>query len=401
MTSPAFEPRPVPPPVVHPSRPASRAAAPGGRPPVPPTTTGGGGGGGGSTPAGPDLSAFMDQILGSRRGRDLAASGSVCRALDAGIGRSESLNALLSGAYWTGVLHTRHFRDTVERFDAWAPDRTILVAHAGGTRFDLLVMSSAHRGAPVVLPLRVGAYEVSDAFRGAQESGRSTMALKVRRGYYGGGGMPELHRAVREIAAAATFGAVLMTTPSESQTCVPVPAQGICLPARKDHQATAGVVLSRAGETLVTTVRHVLPEKGDEILVGNRAGRVVARDELTDSCLIAVPGLPSCRTEGLAGIAPRILPAFVRGHFNRVRYGRMETVITGADMSIFEYQTEFASKFYTSPDTMPGDSGTALIDDGDHLVAFAVRRSSAGGRHPAYSTWVCAEQTTKRLEIEI
>ncbi len=152
---------------------------------------------------------------------------------------------------------------------------------------------------------------------------------------------------------------------------------------------------------LVTTVRHVLPPDGDELLVGTRTGRVVARDELTDSCLIAVPGLPKGRTEAFAGVSPRILPAFARGHFNRVRFGRLDTVINGADMSILEYQSAFASKFYTTADTIPGDSGTALIDNDDHLVGFAVMRSSEGPRNPAYSIWVCAEQTTRRLEIVI
>ncbi|MEU8241759.1 hypothetical protein AB0C07_26205 [Actinoplanes missouriensis] len=399
MTSPEYEPRPEKPSILRRLRRAKPPAAAGGLPPVPPAPRGSGGGG----PLRPelDLSTFMDQMLGTRPARDAATLGPVCRELDAGIGRSESLNALLSGAYWTGVLHTTRFEDALHRTGRARPDRTILVAHAGGTRFDLLVMSAGYQGPPVVLP-RFRADEVSRAFRGAQASGRSTMARTVEQRYFGRRRvMPDLGAAVAEIADAIPFGAVLMRPPPETPTCVPVPAHGVSVPGGKDYQATVGVVLPRGGEMLVTTVRHVLPPAGDEMLVGKRTGRVVGRDELTDSCLIAVPGLPKGRTEAFAGISPRILPAFTRGHFNRVRFGRLDTVINAADMSILEYQSAFASKFYTTADTIPGDSGTALIDIDDHLVGFAVMRSSEGPRNPAYSIWVCAEQTTRRLEIEL
>ena len=95
-----------------------------------------------------------------------------------------------------------------------------------------------------------------------------------------------------------------------------------------------------------------------------------------------------------------ILPSFGEpATFFRFGVGTpIKTTILGADMSALEPQQTFASKVHTKPDTMPGDSGVALLDKDDRIVCFAVSRSSI--RAPiTNSMWIWAEQVMRALGV--
>jgi len=130
-----------------------------------------------------------------------------------------------------------------------------------------------------------------------------------------------------------------------------------------------------------------------KLLVGGQPASVVTPPhELTDSCVLAVT-CPTGPCHGGAGLLrrPPVLyrPAVFAGAASGPRLRR--TRIISCDMSVVSPTPHSGGRVYTDPDTIPGDSGAALIDEDDHVVGFAVGRT-AFGAPVEFSTWSWAEQ---------
>jgi hypothetical protein len=158
--------------------------------------------------------------------------------------------------------------------------------------------------------------------------------------------------------------------------------------------ATAGVLgADAAGGVLAITVRHAVADaaaNGTQIFVGGMAASIVKSHEMTDSCMLAVAGatLAGVSHAGPLSLAPREWrPAIFTGAAS----GFKQTYIRGYDLSVLDTSPYLGSKVYTNPDTIPGDSGSALIDSDDHIVGFAVSRTALGSE-PEFATWSWAQQ---------
>jgi hypothetical protein len=76
--------------------------------------------------------------------------------------------------------------------------------------------------------------------------------------------------------------------------------------------------------------------------------------------------------------------------------------VTGAhviawEIGILGRDRRRGSRVYTTPETVPGDSGAALVDSADHIVGFATGRSIFGAPIE-YSAWVWADHVLHALD---
>jgi hypothetical protein len=214
--------------------------------------------------------------------------------------------------------------------------------------------------------------------------------------------------AVTELADNADFRLVAAPSPAEVPTgapaaagpgaavrrfAAPTPALPVSIGGRPGAVATAGLVgAGEDGRSLAITAWHAVSAAAwpAEIRVGGLAATVVGCHELTDSCLLSVAGRAGAGA-GRAGLL-QYAPAEHRpASFDGAGSGPRQTKIRGYDLSVLDTSPYLSSKVYTDPDTVPRDSGAALIDSDDHVVGFAVSRTALGAPLE-FSTWSWAGQ---------
>ena len=389
MTAPQPERRPAPEPDAPPVftfRPRVRPTPDQSSPP-PPGGPPWGPGGGSAEP--PHLGVLLDQIAGAEPGPVLSEVGPACAEVAAALPPSEPAAALLAGVYWTAAVRTAPFAGLPHG------DRRVLVVHAGRARYDLLILSPAWDGPPILAPVIPEAEEV------AAVEPRAVIARIVRR--YPGISSRLLRAALIEIARGVRFDAVLARLPEERPTSGPVlPAGGLAVsvPDAARPSAAVGVLLLPEGSPRATTAWHAVRRTPGSVLVGDVPGRIVRHHAVTDACLIELSGdLPGGRRLEPVATGRSLLPALGEPMtFERPGKGTLRTVVTGCDMSILDPQLALSSKVYTVEDTRTGDSGTALISGTAELIGFASRRSSARAA-VRYSTWIWAGQALDALGV--
>jgi hypothetical protein len=292
-------------------------------------------------------------------------------------------------------------------------ERQILVGHSGGAAYDLLILKPGVDGIA-----RTRATPVLSAFQprlpwGISGGPRSitTVALgeAERMGWMlAGAGIQVDARvaviAVTELATGGDFRLVITVPPEERPTGraapprdsfrVPSSALPVSIGGGARPAATAGVITAgEAGRPLITTARHVIEDAAANarILVGGAPASVVGRShELTDSCVLtaACSAADAVSTGGVLRHPPVLyLPATYAGAAS----GQKQTRIIGFDMSIVSPTPFSGGRIYTDPDTIPGDSGAALVDSDEFIVGFAVGRT-AFGAPLEFSTWSWARQ---------
>ncbi|WDQ00097.1 hypothetical protein PVK74_30460 [Micromonospora chalcea] len=338
----------------------------------------------------------MDDVAGSEPARPLALQGPAARAFARAVGNPGLAESLLAGIFWWSFTDTSGFDRVLQRLSAYPIfGRRMLVAHAGGTRLDLLVLVPQFGRQP--RHLAVNDYvEPADLARDT----RWRRGSRTRFGRLLASGIripPEaVADAVTEVAQARTFSVVVASAPDEIPTAAPSPAVEIRL-ADGSAGATLGVFLPDSrGRFLGTTALHWIPPACSMVMIGGIHARVVERHEPTDSCLLELSGKPpGLRLFGMAGPLRRVMPTmYGTAQFDGAASGRKATTILAADLDILDPARYLAAKVHTKADTLPGDSGAALVDETDHIVGFASTRS-AFGVDPAYSSWVCAEQVLR------
>ncbi len=380
-----------------------------------------------------DLAEFMENALrgrirgdfppfrGQRPVRRLADSGRASLAIARTIGDAGRAEQVLASVFWWCYVRTGPFEDLIRRSIPGAfMDRDtrsanpirgrdvqlMVVAHDVATRYDLLVLGPA--GTPSA------AFSVSDLeqnlLRGSGSEIRSIARrndeLLQRRLALAGVNVhiTAIADAVFEMSVRWPFGIVVGAQPEAILTSAmtvksfiaPSPALSVTVPREPEMLATAGLIGGdHEGRVLVLTARHAVADP-DQVRVAHWDARVRSSDEVTDSCVLEV----SCaagewRGAGLAGLR-KIAP--VQHHeatFDGAASQHRETMIRSYDLSILDPDQYLASKVYTDPDTVPGDSGAALIDSDDCVVGFAVSRT-AFGAPLEFSSWVWACQVLAR-----
>jgi hypothetical protein len=122
-----------------------------------------GGGGGYVSGEGASLSALMDELLGSDAGRPLAEAGPACARVVEAVAAPEAGQSFLAGVFWWLFTRSEAYRDAKKRLRASRRARPVVVSHAEGTRFDLLLLDPRRQKRMAALPLQIA--QTSRGFR--------------------------------------------------------------------------------------------------------------------------------------------------------------------------------------------------------------------------------------------
>ena len=82
--------------------------------------------------------------------------------------------------------------------------------------------------------------------------------------------------------------------------------------------------------------------------------------------------MPHLNAGPMIGLVPRFNETVT---FDGIQ-GKRETVVLAHTFELPWWHKGCQSRVFTRPDTLPGDSGTALLDDQDRIVGFAHGLSS-------------------------
>lgn len=372
------------------------------------------------------LAEFMDRYVPPGRNdpnrlgfrpaeRSLGSSGLYSARIARAAPSRDAGEQMLAAMFWWCYVQSVEFkRDTpLYRDDLDGEYPGMIVGHANGSRYGLLILTRSTREP---FAIQVG-YPADRAFRGGNASPVTRVALREgerleamlrRAGINVGQRVAVL--AVSELASNGDFSLVIAPRPEETPTAgtlsarvaapsfmAPSPALEVTIDGELRPVATAGVVGRHAdGRMLVTTAWHVIGEalaRSHKVRVGGQpAEALTPSDVLTDSCVLAVacPTVPGMGSSGVLRRPPVLYrPVVFAGAASGPKLKR--TKITSFDLSVVSPTPHSGSRVYTDPDTIPGDSGAALIDEDDHIVGFAVGRTAFGA--PAeFSTWSWAEQ---------
>jgi hypothetical protein len=354
----------------------------------------GGGGGGRSMGEGRGLSALMDELLGSDICGPLAGAGPASARVAEAAASPEAGQSFLAGVFWWLFTRSEAYADAKKRLRASRRARPIVVSHADGTRFDLLLLDPRRRKRLAGVPLRGAQTSRRFTFPDSHRQRLDDVARRCHLDHALDGQV--LADSARELAASPDFGVAIVNAPPEVPTCAPSPAVAL-QSADSEAVATLGSFLAgeeAGGDTcLATTANHALGRRARTLTIDGAALDVVRRHNRSDSCLVRVPLsiLDGRQRSGIKGVLRSTPSLYGYGTFDGAASGLTRTRITAFDIAIVDPQPDEMCRVYTDADTARGDSGAALIDENDFIVGFAWRRS----RYDApvqFSSWVWAEQ---------
>jgi hypothetical protein len=373
---------------------------------APPAAGGGAGGGagagtqlgGGTTRGeGQSMSEVMDELLGGEPAAvPLAslgrASSLIAQSLPAG-----AADSFLAGIFWWVFTKSPAYLDAIRRLGARDDARPVVVRHAHGTRFNLLLLdpqradddSAAIQLDPEVTTLKMAAPDVSRV-RLSNVLGKADLADAV--------GPDTLLVSARELAASAQFSVAVVAAPEEIPTCAVTPSVGMLERGSGDKPvATLGAFFSeddpvRADTCIATSVDHaVFNSWDDEFTVGGGSVEILARHHETDSCLLRVSSavLAGRQCVGLKGPLLSVPRKFDPATFDGAKSGLQKVAFLDWDPAIVDPDPGEVVRVYTEARTQGGDSGAALIDGDDFIVGFA--RGTTGYKAKVhYSYWTYA-----------
>jgi hypothetical protein len=399
------------------------------------------------------LSEFMDAQLGGRPGPSLVASGPASDRLSQAVRRETGAESVLASLFWWCYVRTDEYsppdshghRIVVSHANGTRHD---LLELTSTNREPLVLRMNSGLGirqyrSPSGRERGIASVALSEGQRLRGRLARAGITVDAR----------TVTLAITEVARRADFGIVVASEPGEMPTATttsaaapvpaarpviaPAPALPVCLPGDLRPIATAGVIGTLAeGRLLAVTARHAVadalhllgkdprllgmpppashrlepasprqatssPRRGlaysrprVHLVVSGSRATVVDSDAVTDSCLLALARQTASAAWSGAGLAGplKIAPAEHRpATFDGAASGHKQTMIRGYDLSVLDPSPYLSSKVYTDPDTIPGDSGAALIDSDDHIVGFACSRSAFGSPFE-FSTWSWADQ---------
>jgi len=367
---------------------------------APTPATGGGGhggtgvrtGGGRSRGEGRSMSAVMDELLGGNVGAPLSSAGPASARVVEAVPR-EAGQSFLAGVFWWLFTRSEAYRNAARRLGASRGARPVVVCHADGTRFNLLLLDPHRRTDWAAVQLE--GPEMSDSI-GSPTVPEERLDNLLRRADLNDALEPTtLFDSVRELVASSQFGVAVVSAPQEIPTCAVSPAVPI-LSVDNTPLATLGAFLSEVDPTaadkcVATTVDHALRNGWDGFTVDCARLDVISRHHASDSCLLRVKKslLDGRQQNGLKGPL-RITPNLYRfATFDGASSGPKRTRISSFDPAIVDPDPDELARVYTEADTARGDSGAALIDGDDFIVGFA-RRISGYDSPIQYSSWTSA-----------
>ncbi len=185
------------------------------------------------------------------------------------------------------------------------------------------------------------------------------------------------------------------------------PALGVSLTQSGNATSSAGAFATDAnGNIGITVSHHALSNNGSvqvgkKIWVGGDLAKVTSVDVISDSCFAVFDdqNLPMKYDVGLKGPLSGQSPRqYDNVEFDGLSSGLTNSIVQGWSMEIPFVQPYTQLKVITDPDTNPGDSGAALIDQDDHILGFAFYRTGVNAK-VQYATWIWADSVFKAHNI--
>jgi hypothetical protein len=349
-------------------------------------------------------SDFADEFLGEDPGIDMAEAGPACADLASRLPDHKVASSLIATIVWDVFSRTFTFDETVGKVTGSQGSRHefFVVRHplfGGRPRHDLLVLDSTMRD---LKP------QTTSIPRDRQNWIAEGLEYRARdRSASIDYPIDDLARVIEEAISVQPFGIIVAEPPptirlSERTFAVPSPPLAVRREEDSERYGSAGVVArSTYGTLVLTTALHALRKDDDEAIpdatevwLGQAPGAVAASHEITDSAIL-IPDNP----EELDVSGSRSLRGLLRGMpprehermtFDGVSSGEEHPYVTAWSPDILTVTRYSQAKVLTTPDTVPGDSGSALFDEADNLVGFSFERSAFNAR-PEYSSWIWAD----------
>jgi len=310
-----------------------------------------------------------------------------------GLGRISEVpdnSSLVATAFWQVAIRSPAFRkrlSTVKASQGAANSAERFVIPHGGPipRYDLIIFDPMHRKTePVTATLEMNANDLRQGFRRL----RATNPAALRQ-----------HSWIQDAAISASlsqeFGVMIVAPPPIQRTWCPTPPW--CVESQSGSgwlacsQSTAGVVARNQNNVIgVTAALHALNGFKTAVIKGQTC-KVVSEDPISDSCFIEVPKCQIPKMIGTAGplrgVTPRqYAPVSFEGATSVLKH----TIVTGWSPDLPNVLPYSQLKVLTKPDTNPGDSGAALIDQDDHILGFSFYRTGFGALIE-FATWIWAD----------
>lgn len=165
--------------------------------------------------------------------------------------------------------------------------------------------------------------------------------------------------------------------------------------------STAGIFCRDAdGELGITGCYHGTGAVGTDVTVGLRSFKVKHADAVQD--IVFIPLGKDYNVPDLVGIKGPVANR-APGQGDNVRFegstsGDVSTRIASYDAGLLRRRATVQLKLQTRPDANAGDSGAALIDDDDHVLAFAFERTDYGD-FPEFTDWIWADNALAALGL--
>lgn len=339
-----------------------------------------------------ELTALMDDRLGSESGTPLYNAGPISSRLRNFTGSEELTNPLVAACFWQAFIG----RDEEPYFgapplralrDGSRPIRQALVVQHGGhiPCFDLIVYDPRYDSERIItanLPedeLRRGWATFSRAAQLNRHVARNSALGEIARE-----GM------VVAIEASRAHRFRVLITPE-----IPVlrPTAGVPSPfvdVEGVEKASIGVVATDgSGDVVGTTAMHAVAGASN-ILVRGNAERVIATNALLDSAIISLSGStgPTTNVKPLTGMLPRLYDDVSFEGLGSKKV--VKTKVTGWTPELPHPIPNCQSRIATRPCLNWGDSGCALLDSSGHVLGFAIG-TAAHKASAQLSAWVWAE----------
>lgn len=185
----------------------------------------------------------------------------------------------------------------------------------------------------------------------------------------------------------------------EMHASVPDSALEVTDPSGGVLASTAGVIAYNGSDHGLTVAYHALRVgstlgyAGQRVNVDGHAGTVISIDVVSDSAFVKLddgvghfPATPiaSVRTKPAPGYGQAA--SFKRRGSHRV----IDTKIVGSSPTLLMPHPSVQRQVLTNPDSLPGDSGSALVDDTGQLTGFCF--GGSGTSSPLlFSLWIWAD----------
>ena len=228
--------------------------------------------------------------------------------------------------------------------------------------------------------------------RAADSAGESAEAVAFRELLEGG------REAVAELFLVAQPEVVLTRRPRMIRLCVPVPHVSV---EARGELSTAGVLCRDSdGELGVTACFHGTGPAGTPVRVGDEESHVKRASEVQDIVFIPLGDpFPFAPMHGIAGVRDDREPARADTvRFDGAVNQNRRTRIFSTDTGLLRARPTIMLKLQTDPDTDQGDSGCALLDDGDRVLGFAFERT-AYDDYPQFTDWIWAANALRALDL--